>query len=57
MALKRRQAGIKALDVQTVTLPVCQGRHSIPIAYPFDLAREELPSPTENPVKQRARGD
>jgi hypothetical protein len=40
-----------------VTPFLCEGRHSIAIACPFDSAREELPSPAKNPVKQRARGD
>jgi hypothetical protein len=57
MALKRLQAGVKALDEQPATLATREGGHSIPIACSFDPAREKLPSATENPVKQQAGRD
>jgi hypothetical protein len=57
MVLKRRDAGVKPLDVHVVMPFLCKGRHFVAIACPFDPAREELPSPAKNPVKQRARRD
>jgi hypothetical protein len=57
MALKSCQADVKALDKKAATLAVRESGHSKPISCPFDPARQKLPSPTENPVKQRARRD